>query len=201
MKKEKLVAVYARTSTSNGAQDPAMQIRELREYCRLRSWKIYDEYVDRGISGTRNSRPELDRLIADAHRHKFAIVALWKFDRMARSTAHLLRVLETFRSLKINFVSVTEQIDTGTDAGVLVYTVLAAVGALERSLTVERVKAGLRNASSKGVKLGRPALRAFRPADIRRLRQERRKGASFKKLARQFQTSVWTAHTLCKSQD
>src|ERR1700693_3877158 len=140
MKKENRVALYARVSTtgSNG-QDPAMQIRELREYCKHRCWKIHDEYVDRGVSGVNDSRPELDRLMADAHRRRFDIVAVWKFDRLARSVTHLLRALEAFRSVGINFISLTEQIDTGTPAGIMVYTVLAAVGALERSITVERV--------------------------------------------------------------
>jgi DNA invertase Pin-like site-specific DNA recombinase len=90
-------AIYARVSTLNG-QDPEMQLRELREYCQRRGWTVVMEYVDAGISGAREKRPELDRLIADAHRRHFDAVVVWRFDRFARSVSHLLRALETFRS-------------------------------------------------------------------------------------------------------
>jgi DNA invertase Pin-like site-specific DNA recombinase len=92
------VAIYARVSTANG-QDPTMQTRELREYALRRGWKVFAEYVDIGISGTKETRPELDRLMADAHRRRFDAVLVWKFDRFARSVSHLLRALETFRAL------------------------------------------------------------------------------------------------------
>ena len=100
------VAIYARVSTANQGQDPTMQTRELREYCQRRGWELVDEpYVDIGVSGTKEKRPQLDRLMADAHRRRFDVVAVWRFDRMARSVSHLLRVLETFNALGINFVS------------------------------------------------------------------------------------------------
>lgn len=116
------IAVYARVSTING-QDPEMQLRELREYCQRRSWTVVAEYVDAGISGAKEKRPELDRLLADAHRRHFDAVVVWRFDRFARSVSHLLRALETFRSLGIEFVSLSEQVDTSTPAGKLVFTV------------------------------------------------------------------------------
>jgi hypothetical protein len=124
-------AIYARVSTNNG-QDPEMQLRELREYCQRRGWELKDEYVDAGISGAKDSRPELNRMLADAHRRRFDAVVVWKFDRFARSVSHLLRALETFRSLGIEFVSLSEQMDTSTPAGKMVFTVLAAVAELER---------------------------------------------------------------------
>jgi len=133
-----------------------MQTRELREYAERRGWTVAGEYVDIGISGTKEKRPELDRLMADAHRRRFDVVAVWKFDRMARSVSHLLRVLETFGALDVHFVSLSEAIDTATPAGKMVFTVLGAVAELERSLIVERVRAGLRNARAKGKRLGRP---------------------------------------------
>jgi DNA invertase Pin-like site-specific DNA recombinase len=148
-------AVYARVSTNNG-QSPEMQLRDFAEYCDRRGWALAGEYVDIGISGTKEKRPELDRLMADAHRRKFDAVVVWSFDRMARSVSHLLRVLETFNSLGIAFVSLREQIDTSTPAGKMIFTVLGAVAELERSLIAERVRAGLRNARAKGKKLGRP---------------------------------------------
>jgi DNA invertase Pin-like site-specific DNA recombinase len=89
------VAIYARVSTANNGQDPTMQTRELSEYCERRGWQLAGEYVDVGISGTKEKRPELDRLMADAHRRRFDVVAVWKFDRMAGASltyfAHLRR--------------------------------------------------------------------------------------------------------------
>jgi len=101
-------------------------------------------------------RPELDRLMADAHRRRFDCVVVWKFDRFARSVSHLLRSLESFKAQGIEFVSFSEQMDTSTPAGKMVFTVIGAAAELERSLIVERVKAGLRNAKAKGKRLGRP---------------------------------------------
>jgi DNA invertase Pin-like site-specific DNA recombinase len=149
-------AVYARVSTSNNGQDPKMQTRELREYCDRRGWKFVGEYVDEGISGTKDNRPELNRLMADAHHRRFDAVVVWRFDRFARSVSHLLRALETFKALGVEFVSLSEQVDTSTPTGKMVFTVLGAVAELERSLIAERIKAGLRNARVKGKRLGRP---------------------------------------------
>src|SRR2546426_9127039 len=164
------VAIYARVSTTNG-QDPELQLRELREYCQRRGWEVAGEYVDVGISGAREQRQQLNRLIADAHRRRFDAVVVWKFDRFARSVSHLLRALETFRSLGIEFVSLSEQVDTSTPTGKMVFTVLGAVAELERSLIAERVRAGLRNARAKGKTLGRPRV-AVSAAKIQELRAE-----------------------------
>jgi DNA invertase Pin-like site-specific DNA recombinase len=150
-------ALYARVSTSNNGQDPIMQTRELGEFCERRGWTLI-EYVDIGISGTKEKRPALDRLMADAHKRKFDVVVVWKFDRFARSVSHLLRALETFQALGIQFVSLSEQLDTSTPTGKMVFTVLGAVAELERSLIVERVRAGLRNARAKGKHIGRPKI-------------------------------------------
>jgi DNA invertase Pin-like site-specific DNA recombinase len=198
MKVQKRVALYARVSTNNG-QDPTMQIRELRDYCKRRDWTMHDEYIDRGESGAKDRRPELDRLMQDGHRRRFDVVAVWKFDRFARSVSHLLRALEAFRSLGIEFVSLSEQVDTSTPTGKMVFTVLGAVGELERSLIAERVKAGLRNAKAKGKRLGRPPLRDLCTAEIQLVRRERRRGVSFKRLAITHGISVWSAFRLCKS--
>lgn len=198
MKNERRVALYGRVSTSL-KQSPEMQMRELREYCRNRGWKVSGEFVDSGISGKKDSRPQLDRLIADAHRRRFDIVAVWKFDRFARSVSHLLRALEIFRVVGIEFVSLSENVDTSTPTGKMVFTVLGAVAELERSLISDRVRAGLRNAKAKGKRLGRPPLRELSATELRQLRRERRKtGESFKGLARRYGISVWTAFYSCK---
>ena len=88
-------AIYARVSTSNHGQDVGMQTRELRQFCEARGWQFAGEYLDEGISGAKDSRPELNRLMADASRRRFDVVVVWKFDRFARSVSHLLRALET----------------------------------------------------------------------------------------------------------
>src|ERR1700747_216889 len=173
-----------------------MQIKELQTYCRSRGWKIAGEYVDR-ICGASDSRPELNRLMADANRRRFDVVAVWKFDRFARSVSHLLRALETFRALGIGFVSLSENVDWSTPTGKMVFTVLGSVAELERSLIGERVKAGLRNAKAKGTRLGRPPLRELSATEVQQLRRERRKtGESFKGLAHRHGISVWTAFHL-----
>ena len=148
-------ALYARVSTLNNGQSPEMQIRDFTEYCQRRGWTA-TEYVDVGVSGAKDRRPELDRLMVEAHQRRFDVVVVWKFDRFARSVSHLLRALETFNSLGIAFVSLGEQIDTSTPAGRMIFTVLGAVAELERSLIAERVRAGMRNARAKGKSIGRP---------------------------------------------
>jgi DNA invertase Pin-like site-specific DNA recombinase len=182
------VALYARVSTSDKGQDPEMQLRELREYCSRRGWTIAGEYVDVGISGAKDSRPRLNDLMSEAHKRKFDSVVVWKFDRFARSVSHLLRALETFRSLGIEFVSYSEAIDTSTPVGKMTFTVLGAVAELERSLITERVRAGIRNARAKGTKWGRKTVQVD-AAEIRRLRTE---GLSFEAIATQLGVSVGT---------
>ena len=175
------VAIYARVSTANNGQDPMAQVRELREYCEHRGWKIANEYVDVGISGSKEKRPELDRLTADAHRRRFDCVVVWKFDRFARSVSHLLRALENFRALGIEFVSFSEQMDTSTPAGKMVFTVLGAVVELERSLIQERTKAGRAAAMARGVKMGRKP--KLSPQQVAHARQLREQGKSSKHIA------------------
>ena len=185
------VALYARVSTADKGQDPRVQTLELQEYCQRRGWSVAGEYVDVGISGTKEKRPELDRLMADAHRRRFDAVLCWKFDRFARSVSHLLRALETFRTLGIDFISFSEQLDTSTTTGKMVFTVLGAVAELERSLIVERVRAGMRNARAKGKRIGRPP-QTYLDQDTRRSIWEAyaKGGSSLRQLAVRFGTSV-----------
>ena len=182
-------ALYARVSTSNNGQDPSMQTRELREYCERRGWRITTEYVDIGISGSKETRPELDRLMTDAHRRRFDAVVVWRFDRFARSVSHLLRALDNFRALGIEFVSLSEQVDTSTPTGKMVFTVLGAVAELERSLIAERVKAGLRNARAKGKRLGRPRV----IVDATRIATLRAHGRSWREITAELRIGKGTA--------
>lgn len=183
-------ALYARVSTLHNGQDPEMQLRELREYCARRGWQIAGEFVDVGISGAKEKRPELDRLLADAHRRRFDSVVVWKFDRFARSVSHLLRALETFQALGIEFVSLSEQMDTSTPTGKMVFTVLGAVAELERSLIAERVRAGLRNARAKGKRLGRPP----RELDRKRIAALRAQGVGWRAIAKRLGVGVGTLY-------
>jgi len=172
-----------------------MQIRELREYCKRRGWKITREYIDEGISGAKESRPQLNKLLADAHLRRFDAVVCWRFDRFARSVSHLLRALETFKALGIEFVSLSEQVDTSTPAGKLVFTVLGAVAELERSLIAERVRAGLRNARAKGKTLGRPRKRI----DLDEIKRLRSAGSSWRAVSSALGVSAATAFCFARN--
>ncbi len=167
-----------------------MQLRELREYCQRRAWEIAGEYIDVGVSGAKDSRPELNQLMADAHKRRFDAVCVWRFDRFARSVSHLLRALETFKALGIDFVSYSEQMDTSTPAGKMVFTVLGAVAEFERSLIVERVRAGLRNARAKGKKLGRPRV----SVDAARIARLHSQGRSIREIAEELGYSRSLVH-------
>jgi DNA invertase Pin-like site-specific DNA recombinase len=184
------VAVYARVSTLGKGQDTEVQLRDLREYVSRRGWQPAGEYVDVGISGAKERRPQLDRLVADAHRCHFDAVAVWKFDRFARSVSHLLHALETFKALGIEFVSLSEQVDTSTPTGKMVFTVLGAVAELERSLIVARVKAGLRNARAKGKRLGRPP----KDLDSEMISALRSQGLGWRAIAKQLGVGVGTLY-------
>jgi DNA invertase Pin-like site-specific DNA recombinase len=180
------VAIYGRVSTTNHGQDVSMQTRELEQFAQARGWRLVNSYLDIGISGAKDKRPELDRLMADAHRRKFDVVIVWKFDRFARSVSHLLRALENFNALGIAFVSLSEQMDTTTPTGKMVFTVLGAVAELERSLIAERVRAGLRNARAKGKRLGRPRV----TVDAARIAALRAQGRSWRAVARELRVSA-----------
>src|SRR3984957_727300 len=182
------VVVYARVSTLNG-QSPEMQLREVREYCQRRGWTVVTEYIDVGISGAKEKRPELYRLLDDAHHQRFDVVVVWRFDRFARSVSHLLRALENFRSQGIEFVSLSEQVDTSTPTGKMIFTVLGAVAELERSLIAERVRAGIRSARAKAKRLGRPRS----VVDVGEVTRLRAQGASWRAVGAALGVSAATA--------
>ena len=153
MNETKRVALYARVST--GEQSVLSQLHDLREYCTLRRWQIVGEFQDEGISGSVDDRPGVRECKAFAMRGKADVVLVWAFDRFARSTQHLLRVLEELRTVQVDFVSYQQNIDTTTPTGKMVFTFLAAIAEFERSLIRERVLMGQRRAKSEGVAFGR----------------------------------------------
>lgn len=160
----KRVAIYTRVSTASQSCDS--QLLDLRSFGASRGWQVVEEYADEGVSGVRERRPALDRLMADARRRRFDVVLCWRFDRFARSTRFLVEALETFRTLGIDFVSYQEALDTLTPMGNCVFVIISALARLERDIVAERVKAGLRRACAKGKRLGRPRLKV----DERQLR-------------------------------
>jgi DNA invertase Pin-like site-specific DNA recombinase len=152
------VALYARVSTTGKGQDVDLQLRDLRGYVEGRKMQVYREYVDPGFSGRKDKRPALDLLMDDARKKKFDVVMVWRFDRFARSTRHLVTALEEFKHLGVDFVSYMENIDTSSPMGKAMFAITSAIAELEVDLIRERVKAGLANAMAKGVKIGRPSL-------------------------------------------
>jgi len=171
------VALYARVSTRD--QSCELQLRDLRAYCAARGFTIFREYVDQGVSGATNSRPELDKLMGDARKRKIEAVICWRFDRFARSCRHLLLALEEFRELGVGFVSYMESIDTTSALGRAIFTIVAAVAELEKNLIVERVQAGINHARAKGKRLGRPT----RYVDIDRVVELQAAGKSLRQIA------------------
>src|SRR5258707_6345839 len=149
------VALYARVSTCNGQQDPELQLRELREYARLRGLTIVGEYIDR-ISGSKDSRLALNQLMANASQRKFDAVLVWKLDRFGRSLRHLVNALAELEAFGLSFISLRDNLDLSTPSGRLMFQIIGAMAEFERSLIQERGKAGLRNARAKGKRLGRP---------------------------------------------
>ena len=171
-------AIYIRISKDQ--QNSALQRDELPAYCASRGWQVIETYEDH-MTGGNDRRPQLDRLMADARRRKFDVVICWRFDRLARSTSHLLRALEEFQSMGIDFVSLREAIDTSTPAGKMVFTIVGSVAELERSIIRERVIAGQRAARRRGVRFGRPSVEV----DVDEVSKLRNSGLSWRAIAAQ----------------
>jgi DNA invertase Pin-like site-specific DNA recombinase len=185
------VALYARVSTLDKGQDPELQLLELREYCQRRGLEIHGEFVDR-CSGSRESRPELDRLMTLARRRKFDALLVWRIDRLGRSLRHLVVTLAELDSLGVAFISLRDNLDLSTPSGRLMFHVISAMAQFERELTVERVRAGLRNARTKGKRLGRPA-KEIDPAKVLALRTQ---GLSWRAIAEELNVGTGTAYRI-----
>ena len=182
------VALYARVSTLNG-QDPEMQLSELREYAARREWTITSEYVDQGVSGSKESRPQLNQLMADAHQRKFDAVLVWKIDRFGRSLKHLVNALADLCAYGVAFVSFRDNLDLSTPSGRLMFQIIGAMAEFERALIQERVRAGLRNARAKGKKFGRPRVQI----DAARVGELREDGLSWSQVCRILKVSKGSA--------
>ena len=157
-------ALYLRVSTAE--QKPDLQYDGLRSYAARAGLEITGEYFDVAVSGRRQGRPQLTALMTAARRRAFDCVLVWKFDRFARSTRHLLMALEEFNHLGVRFISVQDQIDTASPMGLAVFTIIGAMAELESSLISERVTAGMRAAKARGRRIGRPPTPARVIAEI-----------------------------------
>lgn len=173
-------AIYARVSTTNHGQDVGLQLDELRHVARARGWTVAGEFTDEGVSGGQRSRPALDALMNEVRDGGVDVVVVWRFDRFARSTQHLLSALEEFRTLGVDFISVREAVDTSTATGKMVFTFLAAVAEFEKSLIVERVKAGVARAKATGKHCGRPRC----DIDLDLARMLRAQGHGYRRVAK-----------------
>src|SRR5208283_3214149 len=165
------VGLYGRVSTSDKGQNVDMQLRELREYCERRGWQI----------------------IADAHKRRFDVVAVWKFDRFGRSLKHLVNALSEFESLGIAFVSLQDAVDLSTPQGRLMFGIISAMAEFERSMIQTRVRSGMANARSKGKHCGRPAV----TVDVAQIASLRDSGHSVRDIARTLGVSIGTVHSYC----
>jgi len=180
------VALYGRVSTLDKGQDVNLQLNELREYSTRRNWHVAGEYVDSGVSGAKESRPELNRLMADAKKRRFDVVAVWKLDRFGRSLKHLVMTLADLESLGIAFVSLRDGFDLSTPSGRLMFQIIGAMGEFERNLIRERVRAGMAHAKSKGRKLGRARVHV----DMAAVEARKAKGESLRAIARDLGVSA-----------
>jgi DNA invertase Pin-like site-specific DNA recombinase len=152
----KTTALYIRTSTDKQQTGLEAQRRSLIEYCKNNSISDFRVYSDSGVSGTKEKRPALNQLMTDIEEGKVGAVIVYSFSRLARSVNHLMQAMEVFKKLDVDFVSLTENIDTKTPMGKAMFVIISAISALERDLIAERVRNGLENAKAKGKIIGRP---------------------------------------------
>jgi DNA invertase Pin-like site-specific DNA recombinase len=188
-------ALYTRVSTND--QSVEMQSSDLKRYCDQRGFEVYKEYSDQGVSGTKDKRPGLDELIADAKKKKFDAVLCWRFDRFARSTKHLITALEEFRHLGIDFVSFQENIDTSSPLGKAMFTIVSAIAELERNILLERVRAGLKRAKENGRILGRPKRLDLDVKELQKMRYKEK--LSFRQIAKRVKACPATVYKSLKN--
>src|ERR1039458_1552591 len=176
-------ALYARVSTKDKGQDPEMQLTELREFAAKRGWQLVGEFVDVGVSGSKDSRPQLDNMMRLAKTRKLDVIAVWKLDRFGRSLRHLVDTLAELKAVGVAFVSLRDNLDLTTPAGRMMFHVIGAMAEFERELIRERVRAGLAHARSKGRIGGRPKIRRERDKDAKAIRKMRDAGQSYGEIA------------------
>jgi DNA invertase Pin-like site-specific DNA recombinase len=186
-------ARYLRVSKSD--QRPELQDDETKTFIERRGWTLTTTYLDHGVSGSRDRRPELDRMIADARRGKFDILIVWKADRLFRSLRHMVVTLDELAAMNVGFASVTEPFDSTTPSGRLLVHLISAMAEFEKAVLVERTKAGLAAAIRRGARPGRPRTHV----DLERARVLRGNGKTFKEVAVELGIGVATLHRAMKA--
>jgi DNA invertase Pin-like site-specific DNA recombinase len=187
------VARYLRVSRLD--QNPELQEDSTLDLIQRRGWTLADTYVDQGVSGSRAQRPELSRLLADAQRRRFDLLVVYRSDRLFRSLKHMISTLDDLAAMGVGFVSVSEPFDTSTPSGKLLLHLVSALGEFERSLLIERTRAGLQAAVRRGAKLGRPRV----DVDVARAVELRADGKTFKQVADELGVGVATLHRVLKA--
>lgn len=188
----KRAAIYARVSTAD--QRIENQILDLRKMAAQRNFEVVHEYCDRGISGSKAKRPGLDAMMADARRGEFSVIMVAAFDRIARSTKNFLEIVDELNELGIEFISAREAVDTTGAMGKLFVTLIGCISELERSLIIERIRAGMRRAKLEGQRLGRSPLDIDREALVR----DRLSGMSLTETAKRHKVSRATVVRLVR---
>src|SRR6516164_1328835 len=179
----KRTALYCRVSTVY--QHPETQLGELRQFAANKGFQVVGEYIDHGYCGVRARRPELDRMMDDARRHRFDVLLVWSCDRLARSTKHLLQTIDELNGMGVQFLSQREAIDTEGPLGRAILVIVSAMAELERCIIIERVRAGMRRARLEGRQIGRARLDVNREQVIR----DRRSGMSLTQVAKKHSIS------------
>jgi DNA invertase Pin-like site-specific DNA recombinase len=187
----KRAGLYLRVSTVD--QHPETQLNDLRQMAGQRGLEIVAEYTDR-ISGTKAKRPGLDQMMTDARRGRFDVLLVWASDRIARSVKHFLDVLDELDRIGVQYVSFRENIDTGGPLGRAIVVIIGAIAELERSLIVERVRAGMRRARLDGQRIGRAPL----VLDNLAIQQDRQRGQSLREIARGHKISTATVQRVLR---
>jgi DNA invertase Pin-like site-specific DNA recombinase len=172
-------------------QHPEMQLGELTEYASRRGWEVVGQYVDEGVSGSKESRPELNRLMSDARLRRFDAILVWRLDRFGRSLKHLVNTVADLEALGVTFISLHDNLDLSTPSGRLTFHVISALAQFERSLIQERVRAGLVNARRNGKQLGRPS----RVVDLTSIARMKAEGHSLRDIAKKLGVGYGTVRT------
>lgn len=196
---EKRLACYCRVSTLDQATGMESQVRVLKQYCEQNNITDVEFFTDEGVSGTKSSRPALDRLMAAVEKDEISSVVVYSFSRFARSTTHLLNALQIFKKKGVHFVSLTEKIDTNSAVGIAIFSILASISQLERDLIADRVKVGLANARAKGKLIGR---KKMRDSDL--IRKLLKAGMTFRQIAQIAKCShgsVWAERKSLKKEE
>ena len=184
------VGLYARVSTLDKGQDTEVQLTDLRSYTQARKWTVAGEYVDKGQSGAKDRRPELDRLMKDARKRKIDLILCWRLDRLGRSLKHLIFTLDELQSIGVGFISYNENIDLTSSTGRLMFQLLGAFAEFEKNTIRDRVIAGLNHAKRKGTKLGRPGIEL----DPDKLIELRGQGLTMRAMANELNVSLGLVH-------